>query len=77
MADSSILTEFQPVSSHGDPICINFGEIRRIFCLLYFSFFDVFFEKVDLTLLLRPIPHVEKTRKWILSLLPVHIKSEI
>ena len=39
--------------------------------------FSCFFEKVDLIWPLRPIPHVEKTRKWILSSLTVHLKSGI
>ena len=40
-------------------------------------FFSSFFEKVDLIWLLRPIPSVEKTRKWILYLWPSTLKSWI
>ena len=51
-------------------------QISDIF-LITCSFFMFFFEKVDLIWPLWPIPHVEKTRKWILSLWAFHLKSGI
>ena len=55
-----------------------FQEIKFPASFLYHIIFSCFFfEKADLIWPLRPIPHVEKTRKWILSLWPSTLKRGI
>ena len=58
-------TTSNSVDIHGQPFTAwNPGNLPRKHGHLSF----MFFEKVNLIWLLRPIPHVEKIRKWILSL---------
>ena len=73
---SSALTEFQAMWSHGNPIQVNFCKCFRTYFLYNYQC-SCFFEKVHLIWPLRPIPHVEKTRKWILSLWGFHLNNGI